>query len=1141
MTALLQPSPAAALPRPAGAAARAGAPFRAGPADAAADPDVAAAAAQAREALGTAWHLAVVHGPDAGLVLALPADREVVVGRGGVLTDPCVSRRHLRVRAGASRVAVADAGGTNPGRWEGPGRRRLGPRPRRWREGARLRLGESVLELRRRPSRLAVPLPAGARTQRLVAALSLLGSLAVVLVMAAALRSGGRGGLGAVMVLPVLLMALGRLAPTLTDRRRAGGRAGTGWQGREPDPPSLLLALAQAGSAPGRGEAERTEPSLAAWCGRRRRRDLLRLSAGEAVALRGAGAANAVAWWGAQVMAGGAGRVETEGPGVRATWGDRGRERSARLLAADGDRLPPAATLVRRPPRRTPGLAARWWAVAVALGGAGDAPEEGDGGLGEERLPDLVALEDVVGEVDRERTRRRWARSSGGAGLEAVLGVCERGAVRVDLVRAGPHALMAGTTGAGKSELLTSWLLQLALALPPQRLSLVLVDYKGGAAFGALTDLPHTAGLLTDLDPALTTRALTCLEAEVGRRERLLAERGAKDLSCLDAGAAPARLVIAVDEFAALASAHPEVLEGLMRVAAQGRSLGIHLILATQRPAGAVSPAIRANTAVRVCLRVLDAADSVDVVGCDEAARLGSRPGRLVVRGVEGAEHVALQAPWCGDGAQVAGIVAELGAAAAGLGRPWRPWAPPLPERVTRAEAAAPPFTDARGAGGPGSVLLAVTDEPARQRTGLWRWRPVEPLLVLGSAGSGRSSALASAASGAAGAGVVVHLCALPPRWGSLCRAPRAGTVVDASDPRRLARLWTLAAEGRLAGGLLVVDGADALVPVVDEALGPGEGNRLLESMCRTAGATGTGLVVSAALAASTARWAAPLRDRLVLGAGEPAQAALAGLPRGLVTGRRPGCGVILGAAGPVPCQVVLPDADELDGAPGGDGPGPLRLEPIPRLVPWRGGDGPGAPVVWAVGGDAAAPVPVPEGSVLVVGPPGSGRSTALRVLARAVAGGGAESGEDPDGGPDGTGADGGPDGPGPLVVDDLDRAGPEALAEVERELVRGRRVLASATTERAAAAYRGVLADLRSRGALVVLWPMLGPAAQVAGVSLRAVSDPRAPTAPGRGALVHRGAARPIQVADDAPGRPEEPFLTGRAPDRRRIKDSGL
>ena len=131
-------------------------------------------------------------------------------------------------------------------------------------------------------------------------------------------------------------------------------------------------------------------------------------------------------------MAGGSGRIEAQGSGMRATWGERGRERSAHLLATDGARLPPAATLVHRPPRRVPELAARWWPVTVALGEAGDAPEEGDAGLGEERLPDLVALEDVVGEVDRERTRRRWARSSGGAGLEAVLGVCERGAVRVE-------------------------------------------------------------------------------------------------------------------------------------------------------------------------------------------------------------------------------------------------------------------------------------------------------------------------------------------------------------------------------------------------------------------------------------------------------------------------------------------------------------------------------------------------------------------------------------------------------------------------------------------------------------------------------------------------------------------------------------
>ena len=122
------------------------------------------------------------------------------------------------------------------------------------------------------------------------------------------------------------------------------------------------------------------------------------------------------------------------------------------------------------------------------------------------------------------------------------------------------------------------------------------VDYKGGAAFGPLARLPHTAGVLTDLDPAATARALASLEAEVRRRERLLAEAGAKDVRAVSPAQAPPRLVVAVDEFATLATQHPDVLDCLVRVAAQGRSLGIHLVLATQRPAGAVSPAIRANT-----------------------------------------------------------------------------------------------------------------------------------------------------------------------------------------------------------------------------------------------------------------------------------------------------------------------------------------------------------------------------------------------------------------------------------------------------------------------------------------------------------------------------------------------------------------
>lgn len=151
----------------------------------------------------------------------------------------------------------------------------------------------------------------------------------------------------------------------------------------------------------------------------------------------------------------------------------------------------------------------------------------------------------------------------------------------------------------------------------------------------------------------------------------------------------------------------------------------------------------------------------------------------------------------------------------------------------------------------------------------------------------------------------------------------------------------------------------------------------------------------------------------------------------------------------------------------------------------------------WAVGGDGAEPIPAPSGCVLVVGPPGSGRSTALRALSSAL-------GRGPGGADDG-----------PLVVDDLDRAGAPVQARVEQAVAQGRQVLASATTERVAATYRGALAVLRERGDRLVLWPGLGPAAQVAGMSLKEATDPRALVLPGRGALVTRGAVVPVQVVD--------------------------
>ena len=196
---------------------------------------------------------------------------------------------------------------------------------------------------------------------------------------------------------------------------------------------------------------------------------------------------------------------------------------------------------------------------------------------------------------------------------------------------------------------------------------------------------------------------------------------------------------------------------------------------------------------------------------------------------------------------------------------------------------------------------------------------------------------------------------------------------------RDAARLWGLAAGGRLGGDLLCLDNVEALVTAIDEVLGPGQGNALLEAVIRTATATSMPLLLTAPLAASTSRWATSVGLRLVLGAATSTQAALAGLPRGVVTGGLAGRGVILDGADTTACQIILrkgPTAAGPDSARGSI----LKLEPLPARITWE--QVPSG--TWAVGGDAAAPVALPEHtSVLVAGPPGSGRSTALRARPR--------------------------------------------------------------------------------------------------------------------------------------------------------------
>ena len=262
-------------------------------------------------------------------------------------------------------------------------------------------------------------------------------------------------------------------------------------------------------------------------------------------------------------------------------------------------------------------------------------------------VPETCRLLEVLGlEPPSAGAIAAWW-SAGGRSTYAVIGACYDGPFGIDLRKDGPHALIAGTTGAGKSELLQTLIASLACVNRPDAMTFVLVDYKGGSAFSGCVRLPHVVGMVTDLDAHLTQRALSSLAAELTRREQILATAGVKDIEdytvLLDRQApgheadnlleAMPRLVIVIDEFASLVRDLPDFVTGLVSIAQRGRSLGIHLILATQRPSGVVSADIRANTNLRIALRVTDAAESADVIEAADAASISrATPGRAYVR-----------------------------------------------------------------------------------------------------------------------------------------------------------------------------------------------------------------------------------------------------------------------------------------------------------------------------------------------------------------------------------------------------------------------------------------------------------------------------------------------------------------------------
>ena len=317
------------------------------------------------------------------------------------------------------------------------------------------------------------------------------------------------------------------------------------------------------------------------------------------------------------------------------------------------------------------------------------------------------------------------AHDAAGSTLSAVLGVESHGAAVVDIVRDGPHAIVGGTTGSGKSELLVTWVASMALRHPPRAVTFLLVDFKGGSAFAPLQSLPHVVGVLTDLNDVAATRALASLSAEVLYRERTLSELGCRDIG--ETGGAFPRLVIVVDEFAAMLDGFSELSALFVDIAARGRSLGMHLILCTQRPAGVVKDSLLANCGLRMSLRVHNRSDSIAVVGTDAAATLpATQPGRLVLASGGTVRRVQV--------ATVSQVeIDDIARSAPLLAPVRRPWLDPLPSWLA--------LTDLEQADG---IRLGRADLPALQRQDVALWRPERDgsVLVVGAARTGKTTLL---------------------------------------------------------------------------------------------------------------------------------------------------------------------------------------------------------------------------------------------------------------------------------------------------------------------------------------------------------------------------------------------------------------
>lgn len=720
---------------------------------------------------------------------------------------------------------------------------------------------------------------------------------------------------------------------------------------------------------------------------------------------------------------------------------DSGTAREAVALGRDGAQLSGIRTINFQPDLVS---GQSFHRLARALGGRtspgcghGEQQSTGD----PPALPSRTSLARIAPSTP-DQLLQSWAEPK--PGLTAAIGSSAEGVQLLDLVSDGPHLVIAGTTGSGKSELLRTLILSVALHHSPAEVNFLLIDFKGGAGLRPLAALPHAVGLLTDLSSASVARALVSLLAELRRREQLFATHLVTDIVDWPAHRPPLpRLVVVIDEFRMLMEDVPGAASELVRLATVGRSLGVHLVMSTQRPQGALGPDIRANVSASIALRVSSPLESQDIVGSAAAAAISvNTPGRALLRLGTNTATLFQAASSGSDTEESAPGVIEWSTS---LLRPASPVAGPLhrnpqgPEALVAAVATAagnfqhgplhypvlpnlPSVLTASAMPPPpeGAIGLGLLDLPKAQaqRPLLWSPGTDSHLALIGQRVAGTAAALVHVVGSLVQFLHDRHLYILDGdgtlRW--VASAPQVGAYVGAQEPRRAARVVRRLADH--VAERLSPDGAPASVRGKDQRLDPaltvvvsgwgrwmGElrasrwpwAEELLQDLARDGQLAGTTLVISGDRELVTGRLFPLLPNRLFfpLGATQEATLSWPKLPQTEpVPGRCLAQGPVATPEGAL-AQVIL----GRDDAPGARRASqmtparvPFRVVPLPASMQGKdprfaaaSGDSRRVPI--GVGGDDADVVFLtltPRLVFFIIGPPGSGRTTLIEQIAAA-------------------------------------------------------------------------------------------------------------------------------------------------------------